>query len=76
MLFKRLLRTLLRRPRLRFHRSHGVRAQQLARSLGPGAGVGNRLRTDSTIESGKYRLDKRVVQHLPNRLPGGDPPDS
>jgi hypothetical protein len=33
--------------------------------------VGSCVRSNCAIESGKYRLDKRVVQHLRDRLPGG-----
>jgi len=36
------------------------------------ADVGNCVRSDCAIESGKYRLNKRIMQHLHERLPGGD----
>ena len=36
------------------------------------AGVGSCVRSDRAIESGKYRLDKRIMEHLRDRLPGGD----
>ena len=40
------------------------------RSLRLSAGVGSWVRSNSAIEAGKYRLDKRIMQYLHNRLPG------
>ena len=34
--------------------------------------VGSGVSPDRTIKAGKNRLDERIVQHLHDRLPGGD----
>src|SRR6266481_2317129 len=45
---------------------------RLVRSVRLRADVGSSVRSDRAIESGKDSLDKSVVQHLHDRLPGGD----